>query len=305
MSLSKFSRQYRAVDFYYGGPQDGAPAPLVVASAPGASGAQTVTVYGGTIALSDGTVVTPFATTAPVTIGSAGNQETVTPSAVSTNVWNQTIGATATLTATFSNAHYAGERITSGTAGLQEALNYCSAQGGGTVIVDAGWVSAGGTSTILSAATIPSGVVVLDNRSGQNSPIMRVVVPLTLAQIQGAYTTAVSVLPAPGAGNAYDIIDATLNLVYGSAAYSGGGAAALYYGTDNTGSLATATWAATDFTSLSANQLHKVAGAAATAASSTYINKAIVYSNATALFTVGTGGSGKLYVTYRVMTGLS
>ena len=54
---SRFSDQYRAVDFNYGGLGVDQPPPLRVASAPGVSGSQTLTLYGGTITLTDGTIV--------------------------------------------------------------------------------------------------------------------------------------------------------------------------------------------------------------------------------------------------------
>ena len=59
-------------------------------------------------------------------------------------------GPTATVTATWTNAHYAGDRVSSGTAGLQEAINFANSKGsGGTVIVDAAWTTQGGTTAIL------------------------------------------------------------------------------------------------------------------------------------------------------------
>jgi hypothetical protein len=306
MSLSRFAGQYRAVDFNYGGVfPTSAPRGLTVCAAPGVSGSQTLTVQNGWITLSDGTVVTPFNVNAPVQVINASGSDSQTPSAVSTYIQSNLYGPTATVTATWTYAHYAGDVVASGTYGLQEALNYASAKGGGVVIVDGDWITAGGTQTILAAATVPTGVTILNNSSlGGYAPIQTVTIPLTLAQIQGAFTTPVAVVAAPGVGNLVDVLDATLNLIYGSAAYSGGGAAQLSYGTGVTYP-ATATWAATDFTALSANSIVKVAGADAFVGSTNYLNKAVNYTNASAVFTGGTGGSGVLIVNYRIVGGLS
>src|SRR5580698_1249097 len=133
---TRFAGQYRAVEFNYGGIGVDGPQALVVAAGPGTTGSETLTVYGGNISLSDGTIVSVLATTAPINVVNASGIDTVTPSAVSTNVQSNIYGPTATLTATFTYAHYAGDRISSGTVGLQEAINYCNSKGGGTVIVD-------------------------------------------------------------------------------------------------------------------------------------------------------------------------
>jgi hypothetical protein len=304
MSLSRFAGQYRAVSFNYGGCGIESPAALVVVAGSNAtSTGGTLTVQNGWITLSDGTIVTPFNTNAPVSVINALGNDTQTPSAVSTYVQSNLYGPSATVTATtWTYAHAPGDRVSSGTAGLQEAINYAAAKGGGTVLVDNEWYTQGGTAAILAAATVSSGVTILNTTI--YAPILTVALPLTLAQILAAYTTPVSVLAAPGAGNLIDVLDATLNLIYGSAAYSGGGAAQLSYGTALTYP-ATATWASTDFTNLSANSIVKVAGVDAYVASSNYLNKAITYSNASANFTVGTGGSGLLIVNYRIVTGLS
>jgi hypothetical protein len=302
MSLSRFAGQYRAVSFNYGGNGVDSPDPLVVVSANGATGSSTITVQNGWTCANDGTVFTPFNVNAPVNVVNASGVDTQTPSAVSTNVQSNLYGPTATVTATWTYAHYPGDRISSGTVGLQEAINYANSKGGGTVLIDNAWYTQGGTQAILAAATVPSDVTILNTTA--QSPIQTVTIPLTLAQIQAAFTTPVAVVSAPGAGNLVDVIDAGLNLIYGSAAYSGGGAAQLSYGTGVTYP-ATATWAAADFTGLSANSYVKVAGVDAFVASADYLNKAVNYTNASANFTVGTGGSGILVVNYRIITGLS
>lgn len=299
MTLSRFAGQYRASDFAYGA---GNVAPLVVVAAPGASGAQTVTVQNGWVTLSDGTQISPLATTAPIQIGSAGNAETVTPSAVSNNVQSNLYGPTATATATFSNAHYPGDRISSGTAGLQEALNYASLQGGGTVIIDPLWVTLGGTQAILNAATVPTNVALLDNRYAA-APVQTIKVPLTSAQIKTLFSAPTAVLAAPGAGAAYDILDAFLDYAYGTTQYAAGGAIQLSYGTGVT-TPATATVAATFLTSPTASQAIKVAGALASSLLSAVANKAIYIAAATADFTTG-DGTINLIINYRTLNGLA
>lgn len=305
MALSRFSGQYRATAFNYGGSDTENPDPLVVcAGSNAASSAGTLTVQNGFFACADGTVVTPFNVNAPVTIVNALGADTQTPSAVSTNVQSNIYGPTATVSATtWTYAHTPGDRVSSGTVGLQEAINYASLKGGGTVLVDASWVTQGGTQAMLSAATVPSGVSILDNRTGGSAPVQTVQVALTLSQLQNAYTTPIQIIPAPGAGNLIDVIDAVLDLQYGSAAFTSGGAAQLSYGTALTYP-ASATIATTVFTSFSANQAIKVAGALAVTASANILNTAVYYSNATQTFAGGTAGSAILAVNYRVLTGL-
>ena len=297
-----FAGQYRAVSYAYGCVPDipGLEVDNPSGSTTGAS--QTLNVAFGTVALQDGTLISPLATTAPVTVGTGSNADTVTPSAVSNNTPQiyQSSSFTAT---TFSHSHGTGDLVASGTVGLQEALNAASAAGGGIVIVDAGWYKAGGTAAILAAATVPSKVSIWDTSSGYGT-IQSVTVPLTLAQIQNAYTTSVPVIPAPGAGNLVDVIDATVNLIFGTNAFTTGGAAQLSYGTSTTYP-ATATVAASVYTGLAANTIVKVAGVEAAVTSSDYLNKAVNYTNATAAFAAGTGCSGNLIVNYRIIGGLA
>jgi hypothetical protein len=297
--LSNFAGMFNAFDFAYGvNPR--VPGIQVIGPVGGATGVQTVVLAHGYVNLSDGTIIYPLSTSAPILVGGDSTMETVTPSAVSNST--PTVYASTSVTFTGTYAHSNGDSVRSGTVGLQEALNYCASQGGGQIIVDGRWAAAGGTSAMLAAAVIPAGVSIDDNRAGASASLQTVQIPLTLAQIQAAFTTPILVIPAPGAGNLIDVIDATMNLVFGSAAYVGGGAAQLSYGTALTYP-ATATWAATDYTSLAANQEHKVAGVLATTPSANCVNTAIYYSNATAVFTAGTGGSGLLTVTYRTING--
>lgn len=307
MALSRFARQVNALSFFYGGPNTDSPAPLRIASAPGASGAQTVTVYGGFITLGDGTVYQPLATTAPIIVGMAGNQETVTPSAVSNSLQSQTIGPSASATATFSNAHYAGEVICSGTVGLQEAINYLNALGGGTVIVDSGWTLSGGTSAILAAATLPSNgtVQVLDNRGGQGSVQQTLTVAVPNASILTLNSVGVPLIPAPGAGNLILVDRLVVEQIAATAAFANGGNITAAWGTQASQVAATGTIAATVFTggSGTTNQIGMALGIApANGNSSALLNKAVGLYAAAADFITG-GGSAIVKITYRTLTG--
>jgi hypothetical protein len=149
-----------------------------------ATGSQTITLQWGSVSLLDGRELAPFATNAPITIGTGTTVETVTPTAVS----NCNIGRfannfqTCQITASFSNVHGAGEVVFSGTAGLQEAINDASLSSvkspgqGGVVVVDKSWVIGGGTQAMLAAANYqlnatfePVSVTTLDMRTGNVS----------------------------------------------------------------------------------------------------------------------------------------
>ncbi len=296
---SKFAGLINAAEFAYGINKT-TPA-LQVINGPNATGSAALTLAFGYTQTSDGIVFNPLNTNAPITVGGNSSTETVTPSAVSNST--PTIYSSPSVTATYTYLHGNGDSIRSGTVGLQEALNYAASIGGGVVIVDAGWYALGGTIAILDAATVPAGVSIWDNHAG-SAPTQSVTVPLTLAQIQNAFTTSVPIIPAPGAGNMIDVIDATLNLIFGTNAFTTGGAAQLSYGTGTTYP-ASATIAAAVYTGLAANTIVKVAGAATSSTSSNYLNKPIDYANATAAFAAGTGCSGVLQVNYKVLTGLA
>lgn len=291
---------YNAIEYNYGGAGSGSPSALAVYIGTSATGAGTVTLAYGQVGLSDGTNVAPLATTAPITIGAGSNAETVTPSAVS----NSTPGVygSATVTATFSNTHGSGDPIASGTFGLQEAINACSAAGGGVVIVDAKWAAAGGTNAMIAAATFPSGVGLLDNRTGGGG-VLNYTVTIANAAVLTNNTVPTAVLPAPPATAMWDIIDMVVENKNTGVAYTGGGVMALYYGTTSAGVLASATIAATFLTSPTAAQVIKVAGALASTAGTSILGKGVVFTNPTADFAAGTG-TVILKVSARLLTGL-
>ncbi len=157
-----------AVAFDYGGPLPDSPPPLRVISAPNTSpltNPATVSLESGRISLTDGTNLFPLASTCPVYVGDGPGQERMTPTSVS-NPTSEVPGA-AQFTGTFVQTHGNGDTVSSGTHGLQEAINYMIAQGGGKVAVSSQWVRAGGTQTMYAAATFNSPVTVdlLDYRT--------------------------------------------------------------------------------------------------------------------------------------------
>ncbi len=142
--------------------------------------------------------------------------------------------------------------------------------------------------------------------SSQLSPltIQYVSTTYTLAQLLATNSVPRTLVAAQGSGTLIEVVSLTLCLTRGSAAFVGGGACAAYLGTDGTGVLASATIAATVFTSFAASQSIMVAGALAVNVNSAILNKALVFANPTADFTSGTGGSGFVKLAYRVHTGL-
>lgn len=299
MALTRFTGIVNALSFFYGDPA-GVPPPLIVDIGASATGSATLALVSGRSMTVDGVVFSPLSTNAPISIGAGANAETVTPSAVNAGIANQVDSAT--VTATFANIHGIGDQITSGTCGLQEALNYVSTFGGGVVVIDALWPTRGGTQAMINAATIPAGVAIQDNRSGAAAPVQNLTVTLTNAQLLALFTTPIQLLPAPGAGNMWDILDMTLENKFLTAAFAAGGAIQASYGAGVT-TPATATVAATFLTSPAASSVIKVAGALAQALSTAVLNTAVNITNATANFTTG-AGSVVVKLTYRMVTGL-
>lgn len=289
MSLSNFAGSYNALAFAYGCSVPGAPEGLRVKVGTTATGAGTLTLDFGGITLEDGTQVSPLATTASITLGSSAgsNLETVTPSAVS-NPTPDVYGSP-TVTATFTYTHGVGDLVRSGTFGLMEALNYVSSIGGGRVIITPQWAAAGGTDAMVDAANaaLPANAVLIDQRNGGGGTASAYFA-LTNAQTLALNSAPTALLPAPGAGLAYDILDCVFFNDFATAAFASGGAIQLSFGTGVT-IPATATVAATFLTSPVADQMIKVAGALATNLASDILNKAIYVACATGDFTTGAG----------------
>lgn len=138
----------------------------------GLTGSQTITLAQPYAVLPDGRLFNPFSTTVPLTIGAGTSvSEVVTPSAVSgcggTFGSGNLGGGTSTcqITATFSNAHGVGEVITTGSQGIQDAIQDATNNGGGMVYwqIDPGSVtlSTGGANTNLGSIAIPTRSVVM------------------------------------------------------------------------------------------------------------------------------------------------
>jgi hypothetical protein len=157
---TRFAGMYNAYDYAYG-IQKNIPA-LQIDTGSATAGTYNITLAFGYIVLGDGTHVNPLSTTAPITVGSGSNAETVTPSAVSCG--SPAVLDTCVLTATFSNPHGAGERVTSGSFGLVEAVNAAHNAGGGLVIIDQAWTQAGGVNGTITGNKGWTNVSILDGR---------------------------------------------------------------------------------------------------------------------------------------------
>jgi hypothetical protein len=111
--------------------------------------------------IAGGPAIQPLQTDAPLLIGSGDSQETVIPPAVECS-WSP--GA-CTVTVTLTKAHVTPIAIRSGTAGLQEAIDYDRVHGG-TVVLDPAW---SGATTMITAATGSAAVQIEDLRGGQST----------------------------------------------------------------------------------------------------------------------------------------
>jgi hypothetical protein len=101
-------------------------------------------------ALADGLNLEPYALHTPLLVGNGSNQETVTPTAVAAGPGPYQY----TVSASFSNLHFVNEQVGSGSAGLQEAVNLASQEGGGLVVIDNSYQ---GTSGMISGVYHPAG----------------------------------------------------------------------------------------------------------------------------------------------------
>ena len=80
MALSRYAGVFNANAFAYGIAGSGGPGPLVISNgfSAGSTSAQAVTLEWGQTSMSDGTILVPLNTNAPITAGSGTNGETVT-----------------------------------------------------------------------------------------------------------------------------------------------------------------------------------------------------------------------------------
>lgn len=160
-NISQFGGIYSAINYAYGSGSLGA---LAITGGNSSTGASTITLAYGTVTLSDGvTVISPLATNAPIFVGNGANIETVTPIALGCST--PQIPNSCRFTANFTKIHGAGERVSSGTFGLYEALNAAAVRGG-SAIIDGDWVAAGGTQGMVDAAPTFGNALIIDNRDG-------------------------------------------------------------------------------------------------------------------------------------------
>jgi hypothetical protein len=187
-----------------------------VTIAPGVNnpaGVATITLHTGQVRLQDGRTIVPFsaggqnilgnpgptaAPAIPIYVGAGTTRELVTPTAVSGCFIGAPQDISCKITATFANAHGTGELVTSGSFGIQEAINDAIFWGGGVVSVDpsenfyAG--SAQTITTAMAAANVVPGVCLEDDRTGQPTLWEPLAGATTLAA--PATLTAVTALPS-------------------------------------------------------------------------------------------------------------
>jgi hypothetical protein len=132
-----------------------------------------------------------------------------------------------------------------------------------------------------------------------------IVVPVTAAQLLGMNAAPVLMLPAPGLGYAYQIIEWAVNMITAGAptVYANGGPLVLEYGNAAAGAgpVASATIPATVLTTGTPNNIGMAGTAAGFAqASAGIVNTAIYLSNTTAAFINGTG-IANILIDYRII----
>lgn len=127
-------------------------------------------------------------------------------------------------------------------------------------------------------------------------------VTLTPANIVAMYTTPVEVIPAPGAGKYIEVLSATLIYDYATAAYTGGGAVTLNYGSG--GAAITANIAAANAFAATGDKVYSLGTLNAAGGYTMPLNTSVVITNATGVFVnPGTAaGVGRLHVVYRIHT---
>lgn len=296
--ISRFAGLVDAWAFAYGINSD-APAALQVINGSAIAGAFTITCQPASDKGPNAVSVAPTTTT-PITVGLGSNAETVTPSSVSLDTLGNIL-----ITATFANAHAAGEQVRSGTYGLQEALNYAAGAGGGTVLTSASWFAGGGTAAIIDAATdsLPANVSIWQTNSAAGEQSITVAIPN--ASVLTLNSVGYPLIPAPGAGNLIVVSRLVVEQVAKTAAFANGGNITAAYGTQASQTAATGTIAATVLTggAGTTNQIGMALPVApANGNSSVLLNKAVGLYAATADFITG-GGSVIAKVIYQVLEG--
>lgn len=213
--ITRFASRYNALDFFYGGPVGVSPAAIQVGSGNSATGSQSISAITYYDVDQGSNLFNPFSTNAPIIVGNGANAETVTPTAVGTSA-PSTSGfavnnAAINITASFSNLHGPNEPISSGTCGLQEAINIASANGGGEVVVSPAWFSAGGTVAIIQAAIQPS-------TSASPAAVVKIIDTLNLRDY--VYSpNSVTVVSAPSAATSSTVASLTTTGTWSASTY--------------------------------------------------------------------------------------
>src|SRR5580658_1082139 len=278
---TRFAGNYNALDYAYGQIANVGPLRVDIGNT-STSGAQTLTLAFGYIALGDGTNYMPLSTSVPITVGLGTNAETVTPSAVSCSTPG--ILDTCTVTATFSNTHGVGDLVASSTWGLDEAVEAAIAAGGGSVSISSSWTSYGGTQTMVNSARALLGLTVNigDYRNGGPSIIAIAEGTIANAQVLTLETVAQQIIPPQGAGTLIDVLDAYLENANTGTAYAGSpGVLCFCYQAAGAASQtypAAPTIAATFLTSPTVAQSIRTVGVLSTVASSNVLNTGVYLS---------------------------
>ncbi|MGH9475437.1 MAG: hypothetical protein ACRD1C_03790 [Terriglobales bacterium] len=110
--------------------------------------------------LENGQSFQPLAAGVPITITGSGVPETTTILGVSC----RSGGVSCSVSADFSQPHPGHFTISSGSDGLQEAINWQAGRSGGIVVLDPAWT--GNLTTLLPLIRLPSNVLLIDERAG-------------------------------------------------------------------------------------------------------------------------------------------
>lgn len=121
----------------------------------------TITGAAAVFTFQNGGAFQPIVANTPLRISGDGNSETIVPIAVAC----PSTGQTCSVTADFTEPHPGRFTVSSGTGGLQEAINYEAARGGGIVEADPGF--GGNVTSLLPLIRLPADVLLIDATGGQ------------------------------------------------------------------------------------------------------------------------------------------